>query len=123
MQGRLDAYVAWVRDLGLHHLEVSDGSIELDHAEKCRIIERYAGEVELDEGYAPGKDAEVRVSLEALPEVPTPEIDDLQLDRLTVDPDPSAVDEQIKQLALRHEQLSEEQLRSNAAGGIERRGL
>ena len=44
VQDRLDAYVAWVRDLGLHHLEVSDGSIELEHAEKCRIIERYAGE-------------------------------------------------------------------------------
>ena len=30
-------------------------------------------EVELDEGYETGKDAEVRVSLETLPEVPTPE--------------------------------------------------
>jgi phosphosulfolactate synthase len=44
VQGRLPEYVAWVRDLGLVHLEVSDGSIDLDHAEKCRIIERYAGE-------------------------------------------------------------------------------
>ena len=56
-------------------------------------------QVELDEGYAPGKDAEVRVSLEALPEVPAPAIDDLQLDRLTVDADQSAIDDQIKQLA------------------------
>ena len=29
-------------------------------------------EVELDEGYEPGKDAEVRVRLEALPDVPAP---------------------------------------------------
>lgn len=56
-------------------------------------------QVELDEGYAPGKDAEVRVSLEALPDVPTPAIDALELERLTVEPDESAVDEQIKQLA------------------------
>jgi trigger factor len=56
-------------------------------------------QVELDEGYAPGKDAEVRVSLEALPDVPKPSIDDIELDRLTVEPDEAAVDEQIKQLA------------------------
>ncbi|MFL6778574.1 MAG: trigger factor, partial [Sphingomicrobium sp.] len=56
-------------------------------------------QVELDEGYAPGKDAEVRVSLEALPDVPKPSIDDIALDRLTVEADEAAVDEQIKQLA------------------------
>ena len=56
-------------------------------------------QVELDEGYAHGKDAEVRVSLEALPEVGAPSIDDIKLDRLTVEPDEAAVDDQIKQLA------------------------
>ena len=56
-------------------------------------------QVELDEGYAPGKDAEVRVSLEALPDVPAPAIDALALERLTVEPDEGAVDEQIRQLA------------------------
>ena len=56
-------------------------------------------QVELDEGYQPGQDAEVRVSLEALPDVPAPSIDGLALDRLTVEPDEDAVDEQIKQLA------------------------
>src|SRR6476469_7450474 len=56
-------------------------------------------QVELDESYAPGKDAEVRVSLEALPDVPPASIDELKLDRLTVDPDESVVDEQIQQLA------------------------
>jgi trigger factor len=56
-------------------------------------------QVELNEGYEPGKDAEVRVSLEALPDVPAPSIDDLKLDRLTVEPDETAVGEQIAQLA------------------------
>ncbi len=56
-------------------------------------------QVELDEEYEPGKDAEVRVRLEALPDVPAPKIDELQLERLTVDPDEAAVDQQIAQLA------------------------
>ncbi len=56
-------------------------------------------EVELDEGYEPGKDAEVRVRLETLPEVPKPQIDGLELERLTVEPDPAVIDEQIERLA------------------------
>src|SRR5262249_52267281 len=42
---------------------------------------------------------EIRVSLEALPEVPEPKIADLKLERLTVDADESLVDDQLKQLA------------------------
>jgi trigger factor len=56
-------------------------------------------QVELDEKYQPGGDAEVRVSVEALPDVPQPKIDNLKIERLTVDADEAAVDEQIKQLA------------------------
>jgi trigger factor len=56
-------------------------------------------EVELDDNYQPGKDAEVRVRLEALPDVPTPQVDGLVLERLTVEVDEGAVDEQLKQLA------------------------
>ena len=56
-------------------------------------------QVELNEGYEPGKDAEVRVSLEALPDVPSPSIDDLELERLTVETEEKAVDDQIRQLA------------------------
>src|SRR4029078_6914044 len=41
-------------------------------------------QVELDEKYEPGKDAEVRVSLEALPEIPAAKIDGLTLESLTV---------------------------------------
>ena len=55
-------------------------------------------QVELDEGYAPGKDAEVRVNLETLPEIPEAKIEGLKLERLTVEPDDSAVDAQISQL-------------------------
>ena len=74
-------------------------------------------QVELDEGYAPGKDAEVRVSLEALPEVPTPSIDDLRLDRLTVDADQGAIDEQIKQLASQSKRWEDAPKKHAAANG------
>ncbi|MDQ3143433.1 MAG: trigger factor [Pseudomonadota bacterium] len=56
-------------------------------------------QVELDDGYQAGKDAEVRVSLETLPDVPKPKIDGLKLERLTVEGDEAAVDTQIAQLA------------------------
>jgi trigger factor len=56
-------------------------------------------QVELDEQYEPGKDAEVKVSLEALPDVPAPQIEGLALERLTVDVDESQVDEALAKLA------------------------
>jgi trigger factor len=56
-------------------------------------------QVELENDYEPGKDAEVRVTVEALPEVPQPQIDGLKLERVTVDVEESAVDEQLRQLA------------------------
>ena len=56
-------------------------------------------EVELDESYETGKDAEIKVRLETLPDVPKPKIDGLKLERLTVEADEKAVDEQLKQLA------------------------
>ena len=55
--------------------------------------------VELDEGYEPGKDAEIKVSLEVLPQVPTPAIDGLKLERLTVPVADEAVDEQLQTFA------------------------
>ncbi len=55
-------------------------------------------QVELDEAYAPGNDAEVRVSVETLPEIAEPKIDGLKLERLTVEPDEAAVDVQLQQL-------------------------
>ena len=56
-------------------------------------------QVELGEGYEPGKDAEVKVSLETLPDVPKPKIDNIRLERLTVDVDEAGVQEQLKNLA------------------------
>jgi len=55
-------------------------------------------EVELKEDYQPGKDAEVHVRVESLPDVRVPDLDGLKLERLTVEPDEKAVDEQIAQL-------------------------
>ena len=56
-------------------------------------------QVALEDDYAPGKDAQVTVRLEALPEVPSPNIEDLKLERLTVELDEGAIDEQLKRLA------------------------
>jgi phosphosulfolactate synthase len=43
-QDRLDGLVDFVRELGLTHVEVSDGSITLPHERKLEIIRRLAGE-------------------------------------------------------------------------------
>ena len=56
-------------------------------------------EVELDEGYAAGKDAEVQVRLETLPDMPAPDIKGMKLERLTAEADDAAVDAQLAQLA------------------------
>ena len=55
--------------------------------------------VELDEAYAPGKDAEVKVSLEVLPEVPEPAIEGLTLERLTVEPGDEEIDAAVNRIA------------------------
>ena len=55
--------------------------------------------VELAEGYEAGKDAELKVELEVLPQVPTPAIEGLKLERLTVPVDDAAVDGQLKRFA------------------------
>jgi phosphosulfolactate synthase len=43
-QGRVDGLIEWLRELGLRHVEVSDGTIELDPAVKRELIERLARE-------------------------------------------------------------------------------
>jgi phosphosulfolactate synthase len=40
VQDRVDAYVAWIRELGLDLVEVSDGTITLDEREKRSLITR-----------------------------------------------------------------------------------
>ncbi len=54
--------------------------------------------VELSEGYAHGKDAEVKVALEVLPVVPTPQIEGLKLERLTVEAGDDAVNDMMGKL-------------------------
>ena len=74
-------------------------------------------QVELDDEYEPGKDAEVYVSLEALPEVPPAQIDNLQLERLTVEPDQGAVDTQLQQLASQSKHWEDAPKKHAAANG------
>ena len=55
--------------------------------------------VDLNEDYAAGKDAEVKLSLEVLPQVPAPSIDQITLERLTVEPGEAAVNEALQRIA------------------------
>lgn len=55
--------------------------------------------VELGDGYAPGQDAEVKVSLEILPEVPAPNIEGLKLERLQVEAPEAEVDAAVARIA------------------------
>ncbi len=41
-QDRLEALVEWVKQLGLRHFEISDGTILLEHEHKLELIERLA---------------------------------------------------------------------------------
>jgi len=43
-QGRVEGLVAWLRELGLRHLEISDGTIAIDPAVRRGLIERLSGE-------------------------------------------------------------------------------
>lgn len=63
--------------------------------------------VELDEGFEFGKDAEVKVALEVLPEVPAPSIDNIKLERLTVEVEAAKVDEALDNMAKNNKQFEE----------------
>lgn len=43
-QGRVDGLVAWLHELGIAHVEISDGTITLEHARKLALIERLAAD-------------------------------------------------------------------------------
>src|SRR4051794_24859617 len=43
-QGKVDDLLAWLRELDLRHVEISDGSVAMDSASKCELIRRFAGE-------------------------------------------------------------------------------
>jgi phosphosulfolactate synthase len=43
-QGRVEGLIAWLHELGLRHVEVSDGTIEMEPQRKQELIERLARE-------------------------------------------------------------------------------
>jgi phosphosulfolactate synthase len=43
-QDRLDPLIAWIRELGIEHIEISDGTIALEHDRKLELIEQLAHE-------------------------------------------------------------------------------
>ncbi|MFN3387788.1 MAG: trigger factor [Allosphingosinicella sp.] len=75
---------------------VQEGVQKLISDEKLRPAMQPA--VSLEEG-GPGKDAVVTVELETLPDLPAPNIDELKLERLRVEPTEAEVNEQLERLA------------------------
>ncbi|MFZ2997714.1 trigger factor [Sphingobium sp.] len=63
--------------------------------------------VELDEGFDFGKDAEIKVALEVLPEIAAPSVDGLKLERLTVEVAEAQVDEAAGRIAAQQGALEE----------------
>jgi trigger factor len=74
-------------------------------------------QVALEQDYEPGKDVQIKVRLEALPDVPPANIDGLKLERLTVALDKSAVDEQINRLASANKSWTDAKKGHAAANG------
>jgi trigger factor len=73
--------------------------------------------VELGEGYAHGQDAEVKVALEILPDVPAPKIDDIKLERLTVEADDAAIDAEVGKLVAQQKAFEDADAKHKAATG------
>jgi trigger factor len=94
---------------------VQDGVQQLLSDQKIRPA--LQPQVELNQDYAPGQDAEVSVRVEALPDVPAPDIDNLELERLTVEPDEKAIDERVQQLATQSKRWEDAPKKHAAANG------
>jgi trigger factor len=73
--------------------------------------------VTLDESYETGKDADITVALEVLPEIATPSIDGLKLERLTVPADDKAVMAKIEEFATQMKRFEEAPKTKKAATG------
>jgi trigger factor len=73
--------------------------------------------VDLGSGYEQGKDAELTVELEVLPEIETPSIEGLKLERLTVAVEDKQVDEAVASLASRQKSYSDAPKAKKAADG------
>lgn len=94
---------------------IQDGIQTLIAEQKLRPAT--APQVSLEGDYAPGKDAAVTVSLEVLPDVPAPAIDDIKLERLTVPADEALVDQQLEQLASNNKRHNDAEECHEAATG------
>ena len=73
--------------------------------------------IDLEEGYEEGKDAELNVSLEILPEVATPDIAGLKLEKLTVPVSDAQVDEAIMNIADQQKSYKDAPKTKKAADG------
>ncbi|WP_066793959.1 trigger factor [Sphingomonas soli] len=73
--------------------------------------------VSLEGEYAPGGDAEIKVELEVLPDVPTPSIEGIKLERLTVQADDAAVQAQLEQIASGQKSWNDAPAKHKAATG------
>ena len=94
---------------------VQDGVQQLLAEQKIRPA--LQPQIELKQEYEPGKDAEVSVSVEALPDLPPPNIDGLTLERLTVEPDEAQVEQQLRQLAGQSKRWEDAPKKHAAASG------
>jgi trigger factor len=56
-------------------------------------------QISLGEGYEEGKDAQLEVSLEVLPQIATPSLDGLKLEKLTVPVSDAEVDAAVERIA------------------------
>jgi trigger factor len=84
---------------------------------KHRLRPAMRPSVELNSEYEAGKDAEVKVELEVLPDVPAPSIEGIKLERLTVAVPDAAVDEQIQNLAGQQKKWDDAPKKHGAATG------
>jgi trigger factor len=75
---------------------IQDGVQRLMSENKLRPAMQPSVELE---GHEPGKDAVVKVELETLPDVPAAQIEDLRIERLTVEPTDEEIDEALGRIA------------------------
>ncbi|MGB3712443.1 MAG: trigger factor [Erythrobacter sp.] len=73
--------------------------------------------IALDDGYEQGKDAEITVELEVLPQVETPNTDDLKLEKLVVPVSDEQIDEALKSVAGQNKSYKDAAKTKKAAEG------
>jgi trigger factor len=73
--------------------------------------------IDLGEGYRRGKDAELKVELEVLPQIEAPSVEGLKLERLTVPVSDAALDEALQRLAENQKSYTDAPKTKKAADG------